>query len=144
MLAKGEEFVAKRHKSEGTFLDYHSMCMELLHQKELTTVPHALVRMSANILATSPTFILALNCRIRKIAQGNVNVTIIQCVLGISDSAEFESYLFQVREHNLRAMPCMQQVQVQGGRNTNNKSRTCGIRVNFGKDKCSYHLKRKS
>ena len=142
MLAVGGEELSatKRHKNNGTYLTYHSLCMELLQQKQLSVVPYALVRMSANVLATSPTFILALNCRLRKIAQGHVNTILLGCVLGIRDSVEFELYLSQVQEHNSRSMPCMQEVMVKG----QNRMRTCGIRVNFGKEKCSYHLRRKS
>ena len=128
----------KRHKHEGTYLDYHSLCIELLRQKRLSVVPHALVCMSANVLATSPTFILALNCRLRKISNGRPNAILIRCVLGLGDDTELQAYMSQVREYNLRTMPCMQLVRVKG----QHTMRTCGNHIIFGKEKCSYHMRR--
>ena len=129
-----------RVQNNGTYMDYHSLCLELLHQKRLTVVPQAIVRMSANVICTSPAFILALNCRLRKITTGQPNVLLIRSVLGMGDEKEFNMYLSQVRDYNLHGKLCSVNVNVKGQKSI----RQCGIRINFGKETCSYHLRHKN
>ena len=135
-IRDGELADQNREKNEGSFMDYHSLCIELLRQKHLTVVPRAIVRMSAIILATSPTFVLALNHQIQKITKGRPNMILMRCVWGIGDTLELETYLSQVQKYNLHAIMCPVIVHVEGKK----KSGQCGRRVNFGKAHCSYHL----
>jgi hypothetical protein len=125
----------KRKKRYGTFLPYTQLCRELLREKELEVFPQAVIHMSAHVLAPSPTFILALMCRLRQIATGQVNMVLIQCILGIQKSTEFHSYLSQLKEWNKRNQLCRDSVH-----RASKRKGMCGKRVNINKSQCSYHL----
>jgi hypothetical protein len=125
----------KRYKSAGSFLPYMQLCRELLREKDLEVFPRAVIHMSAHVLAPSPPFILALMCRLRQIATGQVNTVLVQCILGVQKSNEFESYLRQLKDWNRRNQLCRESVQRSGKRKA-----VCGKRVNLNQDQCSYHL----
>jgi hypothetical protein len=120
-----------------TFLPYQQICRELMNIPELEVFPTALVQMSVHVLCPSPTFILALMCRIREVAEGGVNMVLIQSILGARKDEQFSSYLAQIKEWNSRNQLCQDEV----GKNKKRKS-VCGKRVNLNKAKCSYHLHR--
>lgn len=123
----------------GTFLPYPEICRELIRLKDLTVIPGVIIDMSVHVLAPSPTFILALMCQLRQIAEGKVNVTIVRAVLGAKGTKEFDSYMKMVKDWNARNQLCQSQVCKGKG-----KGNICGKRVNINKTDCSYHLAKKS
>ena len=128
----------KRTKGDGTFMSYTDICMSILRDDRLTVVPRAIIFLSTNVIAPSPTFLAALMHRLREIACNNVNLMLIKCILGVEKSDAFDLYLRQVKDWNARDRPCQELVAIKG----QITKRTCNARINFGKDKCSYHLRR--
>jgi hypothetical protein len=94
-----------------------------------------IILLAAREIAPSSVQIAVLMLHLKDISEGKLNANVAYSVLGLCDESERDAYLSDLK---LFRPSCRDLVRCKGG-----SSRACGQRVMYGKDSCSYHMRKK-